>query len=190
MLLIPFCSSRNGWKISYQSLNRYESPSYSTSDQISVHSGHFGLFRWISTGRHISADTESTDKCRKKISFSSFNGYYLNRASHRSSSYFRSFTSWMAHVLIPLQQVSTMSTVAEMNPSHGKGSCYCCFIFFFFFFLFVRWSFNSILNFLCLLFVFSFLFCEPSTWLGVGNDKETWQQVLGFVYVGSHLIYK
>ena len=45
LLLIPF---RSGWKISYQSLNRNESPSCSTLDQIPVHSGLIQPFQLVS----------------------------------------------------------------------------------------------------------------------------------------------
>ena len=45
--------------------------------------------------------------------------------------------------LIPLQQFSNASTVARMNPGHGRGGGCCCFSFFFFSFLrFVRSSFS------------------------------------------------
>ena len=45
LLLIPF---RSGWKISYQSLNRNESPSCSTLDQIPVHSSLIRPFQLVS----------------------------------------------------------------------------------------------------------------------------------------------
>ena len=78
---------------------------------------HSSLFRWISAGTDITS--------------------YLP--------YFWPFTSWMAHILIPLQQFSNTLTVAGMNPSHGRGGycyCYCCCFFFSSFLRFVRLSFS------------------------------------------------
>ena len=50
------------------------------------------------------------------------------------------------HLVIPLQQVSTTSTVAGMNLDHGRGSCCCCF-FFFFFLLLLRFPFRPLVLF-------------------------------------------
>ena len=172
MLWIPFCSGRNGRKISYQSSDRYESPSCSTSAEIPLHFGPFQSFRpvLVNFGRNI-----NFDRYWYNIMFTLLSVFYKLNGSRTHP-----FTAGFHHV-----------DGCRNEPRPWQRQLLLLHLLFLLLLLSFRpLVLHSILNFLCLHFVFSFLFCEPSTWLGVGNDKETWQQVFGFVYVGSHLIYK
>ena len=65
MLLISFCSSRNGRKISYRYLNRNDTPPCSTSDKISAYSDVLQAFWFVSV---------------KSSRYSRFSRYIFNRS--------------------------------------------------------------------------------------------------------------
>ena len=101
--------------------------------KISVRSGHFGLFRWISAG------TESTDKCRKILPFQVLIAIYLNRATHRSSPHF----------------VSSLSNLALFSSSFLLHLVLSVFFFSLYIFLVIRpFVYSVTLHFFSLSFVF------------------------------------
>ena len=68
LLLISFCSGRNGQNILYRHENRYHNTPHSTSDQISAYFGVFQPFLPISAEIHISTGTRFWLKKKKKKS--------------------------------------------------------------------------------------------------------------------------
>ena len=72
LLLISFCSGRNGQNILYRHENRYHNTPHSTSDQISAYFGVFQPFLPISAEIHISTGTRFWLKKKKKKILTSF----------------------------------------------------------------------------------------------------------------------
>ena len=87
LLLISFCSGRNGQNILYRHENRYHNTPHSTSDQISAYFGVFQPFLPISAEIHISTGTRFWLKKKKK------NPYLLLLLGFRPFFFLFSFSS-------------------------------------------------------------------------------------------------